>query len=376
MKLDQQLKIINTRLKAGYIGVSVERVGERLALRATLPPKPTSKKRERHQQRIYLSIYANKEGLKQAEAEAHKLGALLACREFKWSFYQESAPNDSVKHYASEWVEKFEKYYFETRDRNNQTETTWRTDYFSIFRRLPQTEVLDVDSIMKVVRSTDPDTRHRKRACMALTALATFAGIDVDLKRYRGKYNPRKVTPRNLPTDTEIATKYYAIENEAWQWVYGMLATYGLRNHEVFRLDLRSLKKGDRAIRVNENSKTGSRLVYPYYPEWFDEFDLSNVELPKVNLDRPNADIGHVVTVWFRRNIKDFKPYDLRHCWAIRTLNFGLKDTLAAQQMGHSVKVHQELYHHWIDERYHQQAFEEILKRDDKPRSPKIPGFN
>ncbi|MEM7552906.1 MAG: hypothetical protein AAF378_02200 [Cyanobacteria bacterium P01_A01_bin.84] len=153
-----------------------------------------------------------------------------------------------------------------------------------------------------------------------------------------------------------------------------MLATYGLRNHEVFRLDLESLKEGDRVIRVGENSKTGTRMVYSYYPEWFEEFQLSRVQLPKINLDRPNADIGHVVTVWFHRNI-GFKPYDLRHCWAIRTLNFALKDTLAAKQMGHSVKVHQDLYHHWIDGRYHQQAFEEITARSERPRSPKIPGF-
>uniref|UniRef100_UPI001CFE5416 hypothetical protein n=1 Tax=Microseira wollei TaxID=467598 RepID=UPI001CFE5416 len=28
------------------------------------------------------------------------------------------------------------------------------------------------------------------------------------------------------------------ITNRAWQWVYGMLAVYGLRPHEIFNLDL------------------------------------------------------------------------------------------------------------------------------------------
>ncbi|MEM7554099.1 MAG: site-specific integrase [Cyanobacteria bacterium P01_A01_bin.84] len=371
MSLDLVLKAVNSRLKAGNIGVSVEQVGKRLYLRATLPPKPNSKRRKQHQQRIKLDIYANKQGVKQAEAEARKLGGLLACREFNWEFYQTLADDSLDAHYVSDWVKRFEKYYFETRERNHQTETTWKTDYFSIFRKMPQDKVLNEDLIMSVVKETAPDTKTRKRACMALTVLAKYAGIDIDLKRYRGKYNPRKVTPRNLPTDIEIATQFYKIENQSWRWVFGMLATYGLRNHEVFRLDLTSLKKGDRAIRVGENSKTGTRLVYPYYPEWFEEFQLSQVKLPNINLDRPNADIGHVVTVWFHRNI-GFKPYDLRHCWAIRTLNFGLKDTLAAKQMGHSVKVHQDLYHHWIDERYHQQAFEEITARSERPRAPSV----
>lgn len=374
-KASKQLKLVNARLEAGLTGVAIQQIGKRLYLRATLPPKPNSKNRKSHQQRIKLSIYASEEGIKQAEAEARKLSALIACREFKWELYlaiTDNATDNSGKYYAREWIEKYEKYYFETRNRNNQTETTWKTDYMAIFRRLPQTEILDADLIMEVVLSTAPDTRNRKRACMALAALANYAGIEVNLKRYRGKYNPRKVTPRNLPTDTEIATKYYQITNQAWQWVFGMLATYGLRNHEVFRLDFKSLTQGDRVIRVSENSKTGSRLVYPYYPEWFEEFNLSQVKLPNIVLDRPNGDVGHSVTLWFHRHIKDIKPYDLRHCWAIRTLNFGLKDTLAAQQMGHSVKVHQEIYHHWIDEKYHQQAFEEITSREDVPRAPRL----
>ena len=152
-----------------------------------------------------------------------------------------------------------------------------------------------------------------------------------------------------------------------------MLATYGLRNHEVFRIDFNSIAKGDYIVRVGENSKTGSRRVWPCYPEWFEQFKLQDVKLPQCNLDRSNADVGHVVTVWFKRNIP-FQAYNLRHCWAVRTLEFGLDISLAAQQMGHSNQVHSELYHHWISERYHQRAFELMMMRPERPQPPVVLG--
>jgi hypothetical protein len=36
--------------------------------------------------------------------------------------------------------------------------------------------------------------------------------------------------------------------------------------------------------------------------------------------------------------------------------------------MGHSVKVHQEIYQHWISDREHTAAFQEILKNRSKRR--------
>ncbi|MDF5710606.1 MAG: hypothetical protein PUP90_23770 [Nostoc sp. S4] len=223
--------------------------------------------------------------------------------------------------------------------------------------------------------ATAPDTKTRKRTCMALSALARFAQVEINLKPYKGRYSPRLVQPRDLPTDTTIAKHFYEIESPDWRWVYGMLATYGLRNHEVFRLDFRAIAEGNYIVNVNENSKTGSRSVWPCFLEWFAQFELQNVILPKVDLNQSNAAIGHVVTVWFNRHAVPFAPHNLRHCWAIRTLEFGLDISLAAQQMGHSAKVHSELYHHWISHRYHQRAFELMTNKSDRPQVPLVLGY-
>ena len=63
-------------------------------------------------------------------------------------------------------------------------------------------------------------------------------------------------------------------------------------------------------------------------------------------------------------------------CWAIRTLEFGLDISLAAQQMGHSAQVHSELYHHWISERHHQRAFELMMHRSERPDAPIVLGYS
>ncbi|MEH2374036.1 site-specific integrase [Nostoc sp.] len=373
--MNDVLAKINDRLKIAQTGVRIQQISNRLYLRATLPPKPNSQKTQPYQQRIALGIYASDEGLKRAEAEAKLLGGLIACKNFRWDAYLK-AP--SVELLAVETIEvliqRFEKYYFQTRDRNQQTLTTWLIDYWRVFQKLPQTDILNAQNILKVVTNTIPDTKTRKRTCMALSAIAKFAQIEINLKPYRGRYSPRLVTPRDLPTDLTIAKHFYEIESESWRWVYGMLAAYGLRNHEVFRLDFGAIANGNYIVSVGENSKTGSRRVWPCYPEWFEEFNLQEVVLPKVDLNQANHALGHVVTVWFKRHEIGFAPYSLRHCWAIRSLEFGLDITLSAQQMGHSAKVHSELYHHWISEKHHQRAFELMSNKSDRPSVPKILG--
>ena len=50
---------------------------------------------------------------------------------------------------------------------------------------------------------------------------------------------------------------------------FALMATYGLRNHEVFFSDLSCLKKGgDKILRVFPNTKTGEHQVWPFHPEW------------------------------------------------------------------------------------------------------------
>jgi hypothetical protein len=62
--LDAAIAKLNARLKAARLGLQVERRGDRLSLRGTLPPRPGSGKSRPHQQRIPLKLPATPAGLK------------------------------------------------------------------------------------------------------------------------------------------------------------------------------------------------------------------------------------------------------------------------------------------------------------------------
>jgi integrase len=266
------------------------------------------------------------------------------------------------------WITSFEDYYFTCRGRSSKTETTWKGDYLKAFKGMPQDEILSADLLTQAAANTPANTRTRRRVCIALGALAKFAGLNVDLKPLKGRYSPPKLTPRNLPDDQTINQWFYKIPDSHWRWAYGMLATYGLRPHELFLLDLEDWSNRSDAITLTDG-KTGARRIWPLYPEWVEQFELRHGSRPQVT-GATHSDLGHRVAQVFRRLKIPFRAYDLRHCWAVRALEFGLDPSLAAQQMGHSLLLHNTCYQRWISERVHQRAFDALAANPHRPRVP------
>lgn len=374
LSIPARIEQANGRLRAANVGIVIELRGDSLYLRATLPPKPGARSQRPSQQRIRLSnrgIKANLAGIKEkeAEAEARKVSALLACREFDWQPYLRASV-DPLCLTIDHWVAEFEADYFARRERNPKSETTWKGDYLRVFNKLPKNAALSIEVLQQVILKAPPDTRTRKRTAIALNALAKFADLEVNFKPLSGTYSPKKVQPRDLPDDLTVATWFHQIAACDWRWAYGILATYGLRNHELFHLDFSNFP-----MLIVKEGKTGSRLVYPIYPEWASEWELDKVTLPNCS-GKTNSDLGSRVGHAFKRLGIPFTAYDLRHAWAVRSLEFGLDISLAAKQMGHSVQVHSDLYHHWISKDVHQKAFNILANRPDRPYPPQIVGLN
>jgi integrase len=369
LDIQGRLNQANGRLRAAKVGVSIEAKGNRLYLRATFPPKPDSQKKKAFQQRLALKFHFNPTGVSLAEQEARKVGALLDCREFSWEPYLHHQSSQSPL-LVSDWIPQFEQHYFTRRASTPKSQTTWHKDYWAVLKRLPQDQVLTSEILTAAILTTKPDTKTRKRFCSALQALAKFAAIEFDAKPLVGNYSPKRVTPRDLPDDLSIADWFTRIRNPAWRWAYGIMAAFGLRPHEIFYLDTSDLEAGGYILSILDGGKTGARRVWPCYPEWVDAFNLRSPMLPAVT-GRNNSELGERCSQYFRRDAGlPFNPYDLRHCWAVRTLTFGLDISLAAQQMGHSVQVHTDLYHHWISDRHHQTAFEALMMRSNRPKPP------
>lgn len=364
---------VNARLKAAKIGVSVEQNGNRLHLRGMFPPKPGETKRK--QREIALHIYANPSGFKRAELEARRISTQIALNEFNWLDWDQklrAGIEAKAKQTTQQWIEQFEEHYFNRRSRTPKSETTWRTDYRQPFGQLPLDVPLTAEILHESILDTEPDTRNRQRRCMALGQLAKFAGIELDATALRGDYSPKRVNPRDLPTDKEISEWRDRIPNESWQYAFSLMACYGLRNHELFHIDLEKLRESpvlSLTEDLNGGGKTGARRVWACYPEWWDMWRLWDVKLLPQVTGKSNSDLGNRVTHAFRR-YGFLKPYNLRHRWAVRTIEFDIPVELAAQQMGHSLKVHHETYHHWISDDVHQRAFDRAMQRIDRPLPP------
>ena len=326
MDISGRLAQANGRLRAGNIGISIEQRGGTLWLRGTLPPKPNSAKTKPYQQKLSLrtkehpqGVKATIAGLQYAEQQARAIRVELDKDQFNWADWQLKQVSENET--ATNWIEKFEEDYWKKRKRNQQTETTWKTDYQAVFPKFlefAENAELSIDLLIKFINQTEPDSRARKRVCDVLGRLAKFAKLDnLDaIKELTGDYSSGTVSPRSLPSDPQIVQWREKIHNPGWQWVYGMCAAYGLRPHEVFRVDLLDFP----AARVDDETKTGERFIYPLYPEWAQRWNLKEIILPKLESieDSPNAKLGTKVSGFFYDSNIPFPAYNLRHCYARR----------------------------------------------------------
>jgi hypothetical protein len=367
MNLDQ----INQSLKAVKAGITVEAHGDRLSLRGTFPPKPGSGKVKSYQQRIALEVRHNEDGLKYAKAIALEIGAALSLDRFDWSDWAQGQPSPKS---IGQWIEDFRRDYFHRRGESPEVLTTWKTNYHAVFSRLSIERPPDQNLLYRqITELTTPNSRSRKKFCLAINALSRFAGWEFDFKALQGNYSPTDVKPRDLPDDATIALWFEKIPDPSWRWVFGMLATFGLRNHEVFFLNPDELI--DRSIAEVLEGKTGPRRVRPYYPEWVDRFGLRDIRLPCCT-GKTHSDYTLRVCKAFSRYGIPFEALSLRHCYAVRIFRFAVPIEVASEEMGHSIDVHQRTYLAWISERTREETYQRLITHPDRPLPPAITSTN
>lgn len=138
MDITEKIGQVNERLADARVRVAIEQRGDRLILRATLPPKPNSARTSAWQQRISTGLPANLAGLREAEKRSRLLGAQLAAREFDWG--QWGYKPAIARLTCAEWVKRFRADYVGNGGRLD----TWEGDYLKIYRRLPLESMLSV----------------------------------------------------------------------------------------------------------------------------------------------------------------------------------------------------------------------------------------
>ena len=388
----------NQALAQAGVSLRIELRGQRLGLRGPLPCRRGS---GRHPvQRISLGLPADTAGLELARERLKEVLRQLQQGRFAWSAWgvqQAQPPSTSTSTSPStSWLPAatqpaagdllglaaFDAAFFaDPRRRRNPAgcRTTWSSAYLPYLRRLAAVAAerdlpLGLPLLEMALESYAASSRSRQQCGTALAALARHFELDLpdNWSERAAGYGLHAAQFRRLPGDPQILLWAEQIPNPTWRLAYGLMATYGLRNHEVFFCDLSALAPGgDRVIRVLPTSKTGEHQVWPFQPDWVEHFGLeqlggSQPPLPAVATDLRQTtlqQVGRRVAEQFRRYELPITPYDLRHAWAVRTIHIGLPDTVAARMMGHSVAIHTRTYHHWITRRDQQQAVDAALAR-------------
>ena len=334
-------------------------MGGKLYLRGTFPPAPGSPKVNPYQQRIALGLPANPRGLTLAEVKAKEVGSAIELGTFNWKAYRGEVP-ETVEDWTKRFCTQFEG-----------AALTWRVDYQQPFNKLPQNAPLTAALLrqtLEIVKQERPNSRAQLRTYNAFRQLADFAGVPVDgLKGLKGNYSASEVDPRNLPNDRAIAKVRSQIRDPGWRWVFGMLAAYGLRGHEVYKADLADFP----TVRIPPDTKTGARFVWPLFPEWAERWELAKRTWPPLeNIPNyTNGQLGTKTAKFFSR-IVPFDAYDLRHCYARRCFEFGYSPEFGAKMMGHSPDVHCRTYRRWIDEGVYWAIYQRGVNGSDRPQCP------
>ncbi len=388
MNLIQEINNVNDKFATQGSKLKIEKRGEKLNIRGSLPSKED--KNNFKIQRISLGLKANISGLEEAKKKLQLINLQLELNQFDWINWISNPYKKQIKD-GFEFpnrLNQFEEFFFKEKKgdfRNSTRKTTWRSSYKPYMKR-----ILDVYSdlenealekiFQKTLESYKEGSRSRKQCATSLSVLAKFLDIKLpeDWKLNSRGYGLNKAGFRDLPTDELIEKLWEKVPNKSWKFVFGLMATYGLRNHEVFFCDLSSLTNfGDKIIRVLPTTKTGEHQVWPFHPEWVEKFELSKLGenpelLPNIKRDLKITtlqNIGKKITDQFKRYSLQIKPYDLRHAWAVRTIFYDLPDTVAARMMGHSVSLHTQTYHHWITKRDQQQAVNNALLKVKKAKN-------
>lgn len=361
-----ELGPLNSRLRDRGIRLQVEQRRLALVARGTLPEIDGTRKRKR----VSLDLPAVKASLNQAELrcialhEAVQTGTYPQALPWSTSVH---APTSHDTRFLSceEAVTSFTHHYWDTRPRTQASERTWDRIALEL-RRLPKTAPCTLDRLTQTIRErTTPGTRTRLECCKVYKRLARHLGLPGNLERIsdlQGHYEPEA---RIIPDDTTIVALLDALLSTKWGWCYAAIATFGCRPAEVPSLVIHEDGTAQCLTIKRRNRAPALRTCFALPRAWIDRYDLGTVRIPtETRWTQPeqyaSAEGKRFVDAWrhgrrtkelrpiFEELLPEFDLYDLRHRWAIRSIEAGKPLTLCARSMGHSAAVHEQTYHRYI----------------------------
>ncbi|QPN63692.1 hypothetical protein [Synechococcus sp. CBW1004] len=359
----------NAALRERGLRMLVEQRRQSLFIRGTFPDADGSRRRRY----ISLDLKAVPANLVTAELRCLQLHGAIEAGTFPaalpWATpaarpSSGDSPESDAPMSCGAAIHSFEVAYWQSRPRNSASERTWERIHLEL-RRLPPALPCTLETLLRTITSTEPGTRTRVECCKVLKRLARHLGLPGNLERIselQGSYAPAE---RTIPEDDTITALLDALRPTKWGWCYAALATFGCRPAEIPSLVIHDDGTAEVLTIKRRNRAPALRTCFALPRAWIDRYALGDISIPAETRwthpeDYDSARAKRFVDAWrhsrrakdiapiFAELLPDFDLYDLRHRWAIRSIEACKPLTLCARALGHSAAVHEQTYHRHI----------------------------
>ena len=434
--VERLVKEANARLK------QIGRQGKRatiVARKSSLTLQFTFKDGEgRPQKNVGLgAIPMSAKGILEAEKIAQLVTGQLVAGRFTWDWFNSligKPTSEQTKQLTcKEMVEQYKKHFFKQRGNNKSVKEDWFKRGKPIEENIGnEGKPLSLSLIKKIIETKANNSTARGTIINGLVELLKyFNNTDYKeiIKEYKANNNP-KCKKRNVPSDDKITevqrngftpnprtNKRYLHRCPQWQFLYGLLATYGLRIHEAWNIanwdKPVTLQNGDWVavdvdddnkiemqrdngdliipaildpsnkeyfLCIKDSTKTGYRIAAPLSPEghnWIEEFNLLQpLNLPdiknplkKVGANETGTNSTTGTCRWFKRKEYGFRPHDLRHAYNHRGHQLGYNPKALADSLGHSIKMNNNNYLRHMSDEVKLEGMKNAIAKEQNKRS-------
>jgi integrase len=279
------------------------------------------------QQRIALKLDDTPVNRRVAAKQLATLERQLATDTFEWGYWTDQ--RDGMT-----WREAIARLHRARVVLGRTSDATWQINYMGRLRQIPQASTVTTESIAAALQKYDRSQCSYKELWYLLKQIARLAAVEFP-ELPVPTYSRAELV--EVPTDAEIIAWVEAAPEPA-AWYFGMMATYGLRPHEIETAQLIDRDY----LQVAEGGKTGFRTVVPVPREWVERFRLR---------DRRARGSPTDVAKWLSKTAHQlglsWRPYALRHAYAGRLWRQGgsrLDIYTAARLLGHTPQQHSKTY--------------------------------
>ena len=315
----------------------------RLYLLATVPRRDGAPGLQ--QSRIALRMDDTPINRRAAAKQLQTLERQLDTGTFEWSYWLDQEQGIT-------WRQAIAKLHRARVVLGRTSESTWEINYMGRLRQIPPGSIVTTESIAAALQRYDRATCSYKELWYLLKHLSKLVAVPFP-ELPVPTYGQAELVA--VPSDAEILA-WLDSTPQPGRWYLAMMATYGLRPHEIEGATL--IEKD--YCQVAERTKTGFRTVVPLPREWVERFNLHDRPAPRIS-PRPDA-----VSKWLAKVCSGvpWRPYALRHAYAGRLWKQGgsrLDIYTAARLMGHSSTQHSKTYRAHIQPHQVAEAAERAL---------------